>query len=427
MASATGSPSPPPRLRLRGRVAALCALLGLVVSACLALIAVHFSDSYVHRLIDEMLRVEGEYLRERFVADGVVPGPRGKHFHVYASDAAGSGAPPAEFAALAPGLHEEENPHGEVHVAVYEVGGGRRLYVALDIGLERARERRLARDLALLVLFGSALASWLGWFFAGRAIEPVRRLAGTVESLEPPGRPIAALAPAFANDEVGALAAAFDRYQARLQDYVRRERAFTADASHELRTPLAVIRGAVEVLFEQGSLDRAATARLRRIQRGADELHDLLDALLVLARGDERGDRERTDLGALVDRLLGDRREAIADSGLVLARSGSGEALVDEPARVVGVVIGNLLRTVIQSGNGGRLCVAVDARRVEIAVEREARADPREPAASAAPVERTLGLGMVRRVCERRGWTLAESDDGSRRGFVLGFGAAADA
>jgi hypothetical protein len=58
----------------------------LIVSACLSAVAVHFSDSYVHRLIDEMLRVEGDYLRERYAVDGVVPHPRTKHF--YASSAA---------------------------------------------------------------------------------------------------------------------------------------------------------------------------------------------------------------------------------------------------------------------------------------------------------------------------------------------------
>jgi signal transduction histidine kinase len=421
MASATASPSPPPRLRLRARVAALFALLGFVVSACVALVAVHFSDSYVHRLIDEMLRVEGEYLRERYVADGIVPGPRGKHFHVYADVPAGAGAPPPEFEGLAPGLHEEENPRGEVHVAVYEVDG-HRLYVALDIGLERSRERRLARDLTLLVLFGSGLSWWLGWFWSGRAIEPVRRLAQTVETLEPPGHSIAPLATGYANDEVGALAAAFDRYQARLQEYVRRERAFTADASHELRTPLAVIRGAAEVLSEQGGLSAAAAARLRRIQRGADELHDLLDALLVLARSDEQGDQGQTDLVALIDTLLRDRAEALRESGLTLVRTDTGHASIDAPPRVVGVVVGNLLRTAFNSGGRGELRVTVGPASIEIAV---GRTDV-EPGASTAPRspqpgERTLGLGMVRRVCERRGWALDESDDGASRAFLLRF------
>ena len=412
------------RLGLRARVAALCALLGLVVSSCLALVAVHFSDSYVHRLINEMLRVEGEYLRERYAADGLLPGPRGKHFRVYRGDTAGAGAPPPDLAALGPGIHEVENARGEVHVAIYDVDGGQRLYIVLDIGLESVRERRLARDLAALVLFGSALSCWLGWFWAGRAIEPVRRLALKLEALEPPAGDTAALAPEFADDEVGALAQAFDRYQARLADYVDRERAFTADASHELRTPLAVIRGAIEVLLDHGNLDAAASARLKRIQRGADELRDLLDALLVLARGDARttGEDDPTDLDALLDGLLRDRADAFRERSLRLERSRDG-VVVAAPARVLGVVIGNLLRTATQFADGGILRIRASAAEILIACERgadptRAGAGPREPADA---VERSLGLGMIRRVCERRGWSLAERSDGAGHAFALRF------
>src|SRR5262249_57789649 len=138
-----------------------------------------------------------------------------------------------------------------------EVINGQRMYVVLDMGFERKRERRLARDLIALVLVGTILSAWLGWLWAGRAIDPVRRLAGQVEVLEPSRRGVSKLAPGFAADEVGALAQAFDRYQEKLYEYVRRERAFTADASHELRTPLAVIRGAIEVMLDSGQCDAA--------------------------------------------------------------------------------------------------------------------------------------------------------------------------
>jgi hypothetical protein len=33
----------------------------------------------------EMLRVEGDYLRARYAGEGIAPGPRSKHFHVYAA------------------------------------------------------------------------------------------------------------------------------------------------------------------------------------------------------------------------------------------------------------------------------------------------------------------------------------------------------
>ena len=410
------------RLGLRARVAALCALLGLVVSACLALVAAHFSDSYVHRLIKEMLRVEGDYLLERYGADGLVPGPRGKHFRVYRSDAGGAGAPPADLAQLASGIHEVENDHGEQHVAIYDSASNLRLYVVLDIGLESVRERRLARDLIALVLFGSALSCWLGWFWAGRAIEPVRRLALKLEALEPPAGDGAALAPGFADDEVGALAQAFDRYQARLADYVQRERAFTADASHELRTPLAVIRGAIEVLLDHGTLDAAASVRLKRIQRGADELRDLLDALLVLARGDARsaGAEAGTDIDALLDALLRDRADALRDRHLRLERNRDG-AVVAAPSRVLGVVLGNLLRTVTQFADGGILRIQAGADEIRIACERDASALRHSPVPAPADAERSLGLGMIRRVCERRGWSLTERNDDDVHAFALRF------
>ena len=428
MASATASLNQQtPRLGLRTRVAALCALLGLVVSACLAFVAVHFSDSYVHRLIDEMLRVEGDYLRARYAEDGVVPGPRSKHFYVYSSDASGAGAAPADLAALEPGLHEVENERGERHVAVYDLGT-RRLFVVLDIGLEGVRERRLARDLIALVLFGSALSSWLGWFWAGRAIEPVRRLAQQVETMEPPDRELVALAPAYADDEVGALALAFDRYQEKLHEYVRRERAFTADASHELRTPLAVIRGAIEVLLDHGNIDNAAALRLKRIQRGADELRDLLDALLVLARGEERtstsNDGRAQDLDSLVDSLLRERQDALREKHVEVERERQQGVAIAAPTKVVGVVIGNLLRATTQFADGGILRVRVRAGELRIVHEgdRTSSANGMRRLNLDAG-EQALGLGMIRRVCERWGWTLDENVDvDGSHAFALRFG-----
>jgi signal transduction histidine kinase len=388
------------RVGLRARVAILFAALGLVVTTCVALAAVHFSDSYVHRLVTEMLRVEGDYLRERFTADGITPHPRTKHFYVYS--AVTGAPPPPDLTALAPGTHEITDQRGERHVAVYETGAGR-LYVVLDIGLESVRERRLFRDLSALVLLGTGLSAWLGWLWASRAIEPVRRLARQVEVLEPSRRGVAKLAPDFAVDEVGALAQAFDRYQEKLYEYVRRERAFTADASHELRTPLAVIRGAIEVMLD--SADTANEARLKRMQRGADELRDLLDALLVLARSDETeaASGHTPDLDVVVGNVLRERADALREKHLQVQHEGISGVSVAAPPRVLGVIVANLLRAVSQFAEGGVLRVEVSADAVRIT--RHAGA----AAAALDPSERILGLSMIRRVCERWGWKLEET------------------
>ncbi|MDR3387530.1 MAG: HAMP domain-containing sensor histidine kinase [Rudaea sp.] len=414
------------RLSLRARVGLTFAVLGLVVSTCVALVAVHFSDSYVHRLIDEMLRVEGDYLSERFADDGRTPHPRTRHFYVFNQNASGRDAPPPELEPLDPGVHEITDAQGERHIAVYNVNN-EKLYVVLDIGLESVRERRLTRDLIALVVFGTVLSAWLGWLWAGRAIAPVRRLAQQVEVLEPSQRGVAKLAPDFAADEVGALAQAFDRYQEKLFEYVRRERAFTADASHELRTPLAVIRGAIEVMLDNGNCNNATELRLKRMQRGSDELRDLLDALLLLARSDERdGDGVTADLDALVTNLLGERADALREKHLVVDRTGLSDIAVPAPQSVLKVVIGNLLRVVTQFADGGVLRVQLSAQSLLIAHDRSPTAATAiaQVKADGGP-DRVLGLGMIRRVCQRWGWKLDEGfGDNGERAFVLRFGAA---
>jgi signal transduction histidine kinase len=389
-----------------------------------------------------MLRVEGEFLRDRYAEDSLPPHPHTLHFYTFlraldasggainateASVGTGSDLPPAEMEKLAPGgPYEIESNGPERYVSVYDVAG-HRLYVVLEMGLEGARERRLMRDLIALVVFGTALSAWLGWFWGGRAIDPVRRLAHRVDVLEPSRRGVVELAPDFANDEVGTLAQAFDRYQQKLYEYVRRERTFTADASHELRTPLAVIRGAIEVLMDAGNCDAATTTRLKRIQRGADELRDLLDALLVLARSDEAEANEgRTpDLDALVGGLLSERADALREKHLLLEREGTPAVAIAAPQKVLRVIIGNLLRAVTQFADGGILRVKVAPDAFSVAHESAAPAADSNRSVRAAldTREYALGLGMISRVCERWGWALDESVDvNGGHAFVLRFG-----
>ena len=180
--------------------------------------------------------------------------------------------------------------------------------------------------------------------------------------LEPSRRGVAALTPHFAVDEVGALAQAFDRYQEKLYEYMRRERAFTADASHELRTPLAVIRGAIEVMLD--TADAASAARLKRMQRGADELRDLLDALLVLARSDETeiASGHTPDVDAVVGNVLRERADTLREKHLQVQHEGVSGISVAAPPRVLGVIIANLLRAVTQFAEGGHVARAGQRR-----------------------------------------------------------------
>ena len=86
------------------------------------------------------------------------------------------------------------------------------------------------------------------------------------------------------------------------------------------------------------------------------------------------------------------------------------------------MIVGNLLRAVSQFADGGLLKISVSADALRIAHEGDAPAA--RPGRHAIDVrEHALGLGMIRRVCERWGWTLEENvDTRGIHAFVLRFG-----
>jgi hypothetical protein len=117
------------KINLRTRVALAFAALGMIVSICLAMLAMHFSQAYVNRLVREMLRVEGEYLTERYAETGRIPHPRTRHFYTFATSDDPTIAPPAEIAAFVPGDYQEiATAEGDRHVSVLALDTTHRLY-----------------------------------------------------------------------------------------------------------------------------------------------------------------------------------------------------------------------------------------------------------------------------------------------------------
>jgi signal transduction histidine kinase len=136
-------------------------------------------------------------------------------------------------------------------------------------------------------------------------------------------------------DEVGQLAAAFDRMRQRLAGLERARREFIANASHELRTPIFSLGGFLELLDDE-ELDEATrkeflgTAR-EQVARLTKLATDLLD-LSRLDAGRVQLDRETLDLGA-VARSICREFEAVARSKehpIETALDGSTDAVGDE-------------------------------------------------------------------------------------------------
>ncbi len=275
-------PTPMP---LRRRVALAFTLLGFLLSLVFAMSVVVITEDYEHVLAEEILRGQAEDYSLRLSNGLTADLPKTHRLSGYLADAPDA---PSEFVALPPGIHEDVGSDGS-HVGVFDTSAGRLVFV-IDLSDIEALETLLNFFLAGMVVLGTGLAGWLGWWFAGLALRPVLRLVDDVDAL--PVQPQRSrLAAHTSQDELGRIAHAIDAYQGRLVDADTREQAFFADASHELRTPLSVVQGVTEVMLdalddERGN-DPAHASRLRRLERGVRDMGNLIEALLGVARRSE--------------------------------------------------------------------------------------------------------------------------------------------
>jgi heavy metal sensor kinase len=197
-----------------------------------------------------------------------------------------------------------------------------------------------------LLVIGGTLSYWL----AGRALSPVRKIAGMARSIGERDlhRRVDVKVP---DDELGELVATFNSMLARLEAGFLSMSTFTANASHELRAPLALMRSEVEGALERSRSKEEYKRVLESLHEEVEHLSRLSDQLLILARADAGAllpAKEPLDVADFlhetaarwedVAKKHGSRIEVIAPSH---GRMGADSALL---RRVVDNLIDNALR-----------------------------------------------------------------------------------
>lgn len=157
------------------------------------------------------------------------------------------------------------------------------------VGQSLREVQRAQKQLVILLAITNPVALLLaglgGFWLANGALSPVDRLTRAAERIGR-GNLKERVEERRSQDEIGRLAATFNRMISRLEQAFERERRFTADASHELKTPLAVLRGDIEVALRR---ERAPEEYQRVLKSSLEEiarLTRLTDDLLTLARSD---------------------------------------------------------------------------------------------------------------------------------------------
>lgn len=189
------------------------------------------------------------------------------------------------------------------------------------------------RRLLLGGLIALALALALGYLGASVHARRIRRLERAAERIAS-GRfdePVVDRG----NDELGELAAAFERMRLKLENLDRARREFIANASHELRTPLFSLGGFLELMTDEDLDDGTRREFLATMREQVDRLTKLATDLLDLSRldaGRMHVSGEPVDLGA-VARTLAEEFSLLAERrghGLSVELDGETVARADE-------------------------------------------------------------------------------------------------
>ena len=181
---------------------------------------------------------------------------------------------------------------------------GARSYLVLGATHRDTTEalERLILILGLALPAALLVSSLVGWWLAGAALAPVRRMSREAAAIDP-DRPDQRLAVPRSDPSLAMLANTLNGSFDRLQQAIEREHAFAANASHELRTPLTILKAEVDTAL---SRDRPAEELRAALASAAVEVEQLIriaQGLLVIARsrdGHLPVDRRPTALPGLV-------------------------------------------------------------------------------------------------------------------------------
>jgi signal transduction histidine kinase len=315
-------------------------------------------------------------------------------------------------------LGEGDASYAEAAVPVIPAGAVLVLRAPLKDTLDNVHlvQRRLVVA-GLLALAFSLLAGYgLAYLFARR----LRRLERAADRIA--GGQFDEPVVDRTRDEVGQLAAAFDRMRLRLAGLERARREFIANASHELRTPIFALGGFLELLTDEDLDEETRREFLGTAREQVERLTKLATDLLDLSRidaGRVQIDRRELDFGALA-RSLCEEFTGVARSGrheLETEIRGTPRGVGDEQRtlQIGRILVENALVHTPQ-GTRVRLRAAQNNGRAELTIEDEG---PGIPAGQEEQVfERFyridggvaqgsgLGLAIARELAELMGGTI---------------------
>ena len=218
------------------------------------------------------------------------------------------------------------------------------------------------------------LSGLLGWFLAGRALDPVNSVAEAAQRITHSNLDVRIPA-RNANDELDRLIEAFNHMMTRLNHSFEQIRQFSTDVSHELRTPLTVVRGQLEVaLFTAQTVEQYREAMADALE-GVERLSNIVRALLLLSQA-ESGQlalqKSELDFAELVRDLVDEHQIPAEAQGVRLSADLPATCRISADRTQIERLVSNLLGNAIKytpAGGAVKVTLAAGFDQVKLIVE----------------------------------------------------------
>jgi two-component system sensor histidine kinase MprB len=315
----------------------------------------------------------------------------------------------------------------DYRVITRHLQGGGAVQVARPLDEANSLLDALRSRLVVVAVAMALVAAVVGWAVARRTTRPLRSLTTAVDAVADT-QSFSVPVDVGGTDEVGRLAAGFDRMLRALDVSREQQHRLVQDAAHELRTPLTSIQANIDWLSRAEDLDpEARRETLQAVRRELDELNGVITEIIELATDQHglpefrpidladtasdaveqfvrRSDR-RVDIAVQPSPVNGDEEALQRAIGNLLTNADKYSPL--GPAITIEVTDGRV--TVSDSGSG----IAPGDR--DHVFDRFYRSDD-----ARSTVGSGLGLAIVRGIVEAHGGTV-DVGDSPTGGAVVGF------
>lgn len=419
------------RNSLRFKVALFFSALTIALLLAQALGVRVLAEAQEEKLIGALIHDDMTNVLKNYRADPTLLPPFDQRMDGYVSTSDHpSVVLPAYVRNLPDGTHQIIVDGREIHVAITPFGATR-LYRIYNFNAYERHFKEVINALMAGTGVFALLTIWLSFGLSGLLVRQVAGLARQVKLLRfgearsiHPGK--------YDESELAGLVDAFNDYHRRMADMIAREKEFTGNVSHELRTPLTTIKTSCELLTQDSAISGKSRKRLQQIEHAADNMRELTNVLLMLAREESAHDIEPVALANLVETALTPFADRLAEKKLEAVVDMDRNLRVLSNRSALAIVLSNLIDNAVRHTDEGRVRFSysdgwlhiedtgpgIPTGALPYVFDRYYQAEAQQSGKRGFGI----GLSIVSKICDRYNWSIelaSEPGSGTRVSLCL--------